>query len=103
MDEEIKNTELNIRIGHLVLDGISLTYYQQQQVKEIVEVQLKKMFSENGLPSKLETVRATVKSQVIHLNQQPSAHHLGKQIATSIYKGLSNTIENNSKKNINVQ
>ena len=101
MNDEIKNIELNIRIGHLVLNGIPLAHYQQQQLKEIVEAQLKEMFSANGIPSKIETLPGTIKGSTIHLHQQPSTHQLGKQIAASIYNGLSNNIERRSKKTFN--
>ena len=96
MNDEIKNIELNIRIGHLVLNGIPLAHYQQQQLKKTVEAQLKEMFSANGIPSKIEAIPGTIIGSTIHLDQQPSAHQLGKQIASCIYNGLSSNIETTS-------
>jgi len=90
MNDEIKNIELNIRIGHLVLNGIPLAHYQQQQLRETVERQLNEMFSANGIPSKIESTPGTIKGSTIHLDQQPSAHQLGKQIALSVYQSLAN-------------
>lgn len=101
MNDEIRNIELNIRIGHLVLNGIPLAHYQQQQLKNTIEAQLKEMFSTKGIPSKMEAIPGTLKGSTIHFDQQPSAHQLGKQIASSVYYGLSNNIEKNPKKTFN--
>lgn len=90
MKSDINNTELNIRINRLVLDGISLTTYQQLRLKESVETELSGMFLTNGIPAGIGSAPARIKSDAIQLQGQKAAPEmLGKQVAASIYNGLS--------------
>lgn len=92
---EIINTELNIRIGHLVLEGISLTNYEQHQLKETIETELAAMFTKNGIPGRMNSLPPKIKSNNIQLQEQkPAAVPLGKQIATSVYNSISQDYSN---------
>ncbi len=89
MNNEHNNTELNIEIERLVLEGISLTFYQQQQLKEAVEIELGKIFLTNGIPKIIEPIPERITGNEIQLEaRHPKPDSLGKQIATSIYNGL---------------
>jgi hypothetical protein len=88
MNEE-KNTELNIRIGSLAIEGVSLTFYQKQQVKASFENALTALFSEKGIPNGIKNLGVVLQGKPIDL--QPSQYEpsqLGKQLATSVYLGL---------------
>jgi hypothetical protein len=89
MNNDINNTELNIRIDRVVLDGISLTSYEQQRLKESVERELTGMFLTNGIPPGIEKAPVRIKGDAIQLQEQkPAPDRLGKQVAESIYNGL---------------
>lgn len=89
MKDDITDTELNIRIDHLIIEGITMTFYQQQQLKESIETELAGFFSDRGIPKGIESARARIPGESIQINgQQPEPNGLGKQIAASIYNGL---------------
>ena len=58
MNSDNQNTEMNIRIDRVVLDGISLTSYEQQRLKESVETALTGLFLTNGIPAGIEKASA---------------------------------------------
>jgi hypothetical protein len=92
---EIINTELNIRIGHLVLEGISLTSYQQHQLKETIETELAAMFTKNGIPGRMRSLPSKIKSNNIQLqDQKPAPVPLGKQIAASVFNSITRDYSN---------
>lgn len=86
---EAKNTELNIRIDSLVIEGVALTFYQKQQVKASFENALSGLFSEKGIPKEIKNRGVVLQGKPLHL--QPSRYEpaqLGKQLAASVYAGL---------------
>ena len=88
MNNDVNDIELNIQIDQLVIEGISLTSYQQQRLKESVETELTGLFLTNGIPAGIESA-ARIKSDAIQLQgQSPTPFTLGKQIAESVYNGL---------------
>jgi hypothetical protein len=83
------NKELNILIDRIVLEGFSFTSYQQHQLKQIVETELSSMFLNNGIPQGIGKQPVRIKTDAIQLSEQkPAPVQLGKQIAASIYNGL---------------
>lgn len=101
MNHNIQPVELNIQIGQLVLDGISLTHEQRHQLKRTIETQLSELFSAKGIPKVDAFMPSEMTASAIQLSQQPAPVQLGKQIASSIYNGLSNNIDRNAGKTFN--
>ncbi|MBX3238413.1 MAG: hypothetical protein KIT80_06470 [Chitinophagaceae bacterium] len=91
MDNNTEHIELNLQIGRLVLEGFSLTRYQQQQLKETIEMHLTRLFTTHGIPRE-NTPAVNIKSPVIQATRSPSPIQLGEQIALSVYNGLSDNI-----------
>lgn len=88
-DEKV---EMNIQIGHLLLEGISLASYQKSLLKETMESELQSLLLTKGMPPGIEFSPARINGAAIHLpDRQPAPEQLGKQIAGSIYEGLCGT------------
>lgn len=86
---EEKHMELNIRIDSLIIEGVALTFYQKQQVKTSFENALAGLFSEKGIPKEIKDRGAVLKGSPIDLQQsQHEPLQLGKQLAASVYLGL---------------
>lgn len=83
------SSELNIRIDHLVVEGIPLTLYQRQQLKDTVETELRTLFSLKGIPEGIKNISQSLTAKPIALHKpQSEPVLLGKQVATSLYDSL---------------
>lgn len=88
MNDKISN-ELNIRIDHLVVEGIPLTFYQRQLLKETVESELRELFSSKGIPEGINDISQSLTAKPIALHRpRTEPVLLGKQVATSLYDSL---------------
>jgi len=92
MNDEQPNTVMNFDISGLVIHGLELTSRQQRQLSRAFETSLRQLFEVGGIPESMSTdsVAAGVPVKGIQLTSetvQPVA--LGRQIANSIYDGLS--------------
>ena len=98
MNNETNNADLIIRIDRLRLQGISLTSYQQWQLKETVESELSGLFSINGIRPAIKDSTIRLRTDPIQLHdQKPAPDQLGKQIATAIYNSLTSEGGNGTK------
>lgn len=91
MNDE-QNTIMNFDISRLVIQGLNLTARQQRQLSRALESSLRARFEIEGIPENLSSVSSTAALPVkaIQLSGdkvQPAT--LGRQIANSIYDGLS--------------
>jgi hypothetical protein len=98
MNHNIQPVELTIQIGQLVLEGIPLTHEQRHQLKRTIEMQLSELFSAKGIPPGVESAPATLLAERIQLTHRPSADVLGKEVAASLYNGLSKEKVNSVKR-----
>ena len=92
MNTEQTNTTMNLEIGRLVIDGLDLTPGQQRQLSRALQTSLRERFEADGIPEKMSGLSSSAALPVkgIQLSSQtvkPAA--LGRQIANSIYDGLS--------------
>jgi len=92
MNNEQQNTVMNFDIGRVVLDGLDLTPRQQRQLSRSLQNSLRHRFETDGIPNSVSSNSSVaalpVKGiQISNEAIQPAA--LGKQIANSIYDGLS--------------
>lgn len=92
MNNEQQNTVMNFDIGRVVIDGLDLTARQQRQLSRALENSLRQRFEMDGIPESMSapTSAATLPVKGIQLSSeavQPAK--LGRQIANSIYDGLS--------------
>lgn len=81
---------MNFDIGRLVINGLDLTPRQQRQLSNALQTSLRERFELEGIPQNLSSTNAVVPVKPIQLSSekvQPAA--LGRQIANSIYEGLS--------------
>ena len=101
MNHNMHPAELNIQIGQLILEGISLTHEQRHQLKRTIEAQLNEMFSAKGIPKGDAFMPKEMTAAAISLSQQPAPVQLGKQIASSLYNRLSNNTESKRDKTFN--
>lgn len=92
MTNEQENTVMNFDIGRLIIDGLDLTARQQRQLSRALQTSLRQRFEVEGIPqgmsehssaSALPVPGIKLTSETV----QPAA--LGRQIANSIYDGLS--------------
>jgi len=83
------HVDWNIEIGQLVIEGITLTNYQQARLKEALVAELSRMFADRGRPEKLRPVRGKITGEPIGIQgASPAPDQLGKQIATSVYNTI---------------
>jgi len=92
MNTEQTNTTMNLEIGRLVIDGLDLTLVQQRQLSRALQTSLRECFETNGIPENISGLSSSAALPVkgIQLSSntvQPAA--LGRQIADSIYEGMS--------------
>lgn len=92
MNEEQQNTIMNFDISRLVIHGLDLTPGQQRQLSRSLETSLRARFEVEGIPENMSSASSAaalpVKGiQLTGEKVQPAA--LGRQIANSIYDGLS--------------
>lgn len=92
MNSEQQNIEMNFDIGRVVLHGLDLTPSQQRQMSRALETTLKQRFDANGIPDSMSSGSSSASLPVNEIRLtgetvQPAA--LGRQIANSIYEGLS--------------
>jgi hypothetical protein len=92
MNNEQENTMMNFDIGRLVIDGLDLTPRQQRQLSHSLQTSLRERFEVEGIPESMSGLSSSAALPVngIQLTSetvQPAK--LGRQIANSIYDGLS--------------
>jgi hypothetical protein len=92
MNNEQTNTTVNLDIGRLVINGLDLTRHQQRQLSNALQTSLRERFVADGIPEKMSGLSSSAALPVkgIQLSSQtvqPAA--LGRQIANSIYDGMS--------------
>jgi hypothetical protein len=92
MNNEQENTVMNFDIGRLVIDGLDLTPLQQRQLSKALQTSLRQRFEVEGIPQSMSerSSASALPVEGIRLTSekvQPAA--LGRQIANSIYDGLS--------------
>jgi hypothetical protein len=82
-------TNVELHIGELVLRG--LPYGQRDRIAAAVELELKQLLDENGLPPSLAAGGTLPQVRVDDLRLAAGAKHgvVGAQIAASIYSSLS--------------
>jgi hypothetical protein len=82
---------INILIDRIVLDGLSVPYYQESQFKAAVETELARLFTANALASGLQTGGAMshISAGDIQLAGNSDPTNLGQQIARAVYESLS--------------
>ena len=92
MNNEQTSTTLNFEIGRLVIKGLDLTLWQQRQLSRALQTSLRARFEADGIPEKMSGLSSSAALPVkgIQLSSQPvQPAVLGRQIANSIYDGLS--------------
>ncbi len=82
---------INIHIDRIVLDGLSIPYHQQPVLNAAVEMELVRLFTDNGLASGLRTSGAMshICAADIQLADNSDPTSLGQQIAQAVYEGIS--------------
>ena len=89
MDDSSRG-DWNIQIDRIVIDGIPLTSYQQQVLRESLEAELGRMFNGRGMPGGMGCIRGKVVGEPISLRESGAVPvQLGKQIAATVYNSLS--------------
>lgn len=78
---------INVEIGRLVLEGISVEPHQRSVLKATLEAELGKLLAEHGLASQLQRGSAinTVRTGSIHVGERNEPLNLGRHIARSVY------------------
>lgn len=81
---------INIHIERIVLDGVSIPYYQRPLLQTAVETELARLLVTDGLASGLQASVATPCSSAdaIKLTGDSDPTVLGQQIAQAVYGGL---------------
>jgi hypothetical protein len=84
------STTLSLEIGRLVIEGLDLTLGQQRQLSRALQTSLRERFEAEGIPEKMSGHSSSLPVKGIQLSSQTvQPGVLGRQIANSIYDGLS--------------
>jgi hypothetical protein len=84
---------INLHIERLILDGLPLERSQGPHVQAVVEAELARLLTANGLGEQFQSGGAvpSVRAAGIQLESGSSSIELGQQIAQSVYGGLGNS------------
>jgi hypothetical protein len=82
---------INLHIDRLVLDGISVESHQQAMFKANLETELGRLLAQNGIAADLQNGGAfnAIRTDSIDVGEKNEPSHLGRQIARSVYVGVS--------------
>lgn len=82
---------INLHIERLVLDGLPLNRQQGLLLQTAVEAELTRLLTEQGLAGLSGgSAMPVMKTNSIHIGNQPTPAQLGAQIAQSVYGGINN-------------
>jgi hypothetical protein len=81
---------INLHIERLILDGLPIERNRAAHVQAVVEAELTRLFTENGIASHLQTdgVTPSLIANAIQLTIGGSPTQMGTQIAQSVYSGI---------------
>jgi hypothetical protein len=86
-------TVINIQIGRLVMDGLSVSHYRYKQLIEAVEIELERLFIANGLSGRLQSDVDSSRTHESEIqmtgNAEIDSADLGQQIAKAVFEGVS--------------
>jgi hypothetical protein len=77
---------IELHIERLVLDGVSLSRVQAQQMQGVLEVELTRLLSESGLAPQLLQGGAFPSLRGGDVGGFESPHGLGQQVAQTVYE-----------------
>jgi len=82
---------INLHIERLVLDGISVESHQQAMFKANLETELGRLLAQHGIASDLQSGGAfnAIQTTSIDIGEKNEPSHLGRQVARSVYRGIS--------------
>lgn len=79
---------VNLHIERLVLDGITLSAREQAVLGMVVEAELTRLITAEGLPAGMSSSSVpSLRGGDISLNQPDNPAQLGQQIAQAVYGG----------------
>jgi len=81
---------INLHIERLVLEGLNIGLGHGALLRQAVEAELSRLFSEGGLALgiKLGGALPNIRAGSIELNDNDSPSRLGQEIARSVYSGI---------------
>jgi hypothetical protein len=81
---------INLHIQELILEGIDIPRSQRELLQTVIESELSRLFTENGVPNGFQE-GGNIADLPANLQLAKNAHpqEMGQQIAQSIYGGLS--------------
>ena len=85
----MNNTNVNLHIERLVLDGITLSVRERAVLGTAVSTELTRLISEGGLPANLPAsgIVPSIPAGAIQLGGDNNPARLGQQIAQAVYGG----------------
>ncbi|TXI20847.1 MAG: hypothetical protein E6Q62_00350 [Nitrosomonas sp.] len=84
--------KINLHIDHVLLDGIDIKPGEQHSVKAALEAELSRLLTEHGalVPEFTQNLAVPrITSESIQLSGDNNPMQIGKQIAQSVYGGIS--------------
>ncbi len=79
---------IQLHIERLVLDGLSLSRVQAQQMQGALEVELSRLLSEGGLAPQLLQSGAMPKMRGGEVRNTEHPMQMGSQVAQAVYSGI---------------
>ena len=85
----MNNTNVNLHIERLVLDGITLSVRERAVLGTAVTTELTRLIAESGLPAGMPAggIVPTIPAGAIQLGNDNNPARLGQQIAQAVYGG----------------
>ena len=86
----MNDSNINLHIERLILDGVPLSHGQRPLVQAAVEAELARLLTSGGLSAELQSGGALrhVPGGNIQLSSDGNPHRLGQQIAHAVYSGI---------------
>lgn len=85
---------INLHIERLILDGLPFEARHRAMLQTEIETELVRLMTENNIAANWQSGGAvsSVRTDAIQMTTQSSPAEIGRQIAGSIYGGISKTI-----------
>jgi hypothetical protein len=90
MKQNPHSPNINLHIERLILDGLPIAPNQRPLIQAVVETELARLLTTNGLATELQTSTAlrSLPAGNIQLTNDNNPHTLGRQIAQTVYHSI---------------
>jgi len=90
MEEKRQAVAITVDIKHLILDGFSMTRFEQRRLQVAMQAELEQLLAADHRAARLLQNGTLLRAPAASFEYRPGqdAEQLGRQIAQAVYKGI---------------